>query len=384
VPRAVWGLGCVSLLMDVSSELIHALLPLYLVGSLGVPVAVVGVIEGLAEATATVTRLFSGALSDRIGKRKLLTVIGYGLSAASKPLFPLAASAWMVLAARCLDRVGKGIRDAPRDALIADITPVAVRGAAYGLRQALDSAGAFGGPLLAVLLMAAFADRIRVVLWWAVLPGLLSVLVLLFTVTEPAGLVARGRQGWAIHRDELASLGSRYWRVVGIGVLFTIARFSDAFLILRGQDAGLSLTLVPLVMVCMNIVYAGASAPAGRLSDRIGRRPVMLAGMLVLAASGLVLAFVPGLAGLFVGVALWGLQMALSQGLLAALVADTAPAELRGTGFGLFNLAAGIASLLASVIAGVLWQAVGPAATFAAGAAFAVIAAAALAMARVR
>ena len=382
MPRAVWGLGCVSLLMDVSSELIHALLPLYLVDSLGVPVAVVGVIEGLAEATASVTRVFSGTLSDRIGKRKLLAAIGYGLGAASKPLFPLAASAWMVLAARCLDRVGKGIRGAPRDALVADVTPVAVRGAAYGLRQALDSIGAFGGPLLAVLLMAAFADRIRVVLWWAVLPGVLSVLVLLFAVSEPAGLVARGRRGWAIHRDELALLGSRYWRVVGIGVLFTLARFSEAFLILRGQDAGLALTLVPLVMVCMNVVYAAAAVPAGRLSDRIGRRPVLLAGMLVLAASGFVLAFVPGLAGLFAGVALWGLQMALSQGLLAALVADTVPASLRGTGFGLFNLAAGIASLLASLIAGVLWQAVGPAATFAAGAAVAAIAAAALARVR--
>ena len=380
VPHGVWALGFVSLLMDVSSELIHALLPLLLVDSLGVGVATVGLMEGVAEATAAVTKVFSGALSDRIGKRKALAVLGYGLGALSKPVFPLAGSAAMILAARIADRFGKGIRGAPRDALVADITPPEVRGAAYGLRQALDSVGAFAGPLLAVLLMLAYAGRIRSVLWWAVVPAAASVAVVVLAVREPAGLVPGQRRGWPVRQCDLAALGGTYWAVVATGVLFTLARFSEAFLILDGQAAGLPLALVPLVMVGMNAAYAAAATPAGTLSDRLGRRSLLIAGMLVLAGADLVMAVVPGIVGVFAGAGLWGLHMALSQGLLAALVADTAPGELRGTAFGVFNLATGIALLLASAAAGALWQAFGPAATFTAGGVFAVVSAGALAL----
>lgn len=374
VPGAVWALGFVSLFMDIASELVHALLPLLLVDRLGVGVATVGLIEGIAEATGTTTKVFSGVVSDRIGRRKLLAVIGYGLGAMSKPLFPLAGSAGLVLAARFIDRVGKGIRGAPRDALIADVTPPAVRGAAYGLRQALDSVGAFAGPLLAVLLMAVFAERIRVALWWAVLPAAISVALVVFAVPEPAGRAPDGRRGAPIRREDLAGLGRGYWAVVGLGILFTMARFSEAFLILKGQAAGLPLTLVPLVMVGMNVVYAAASAPVGMLSDRLGRHGLLAGGMGVLALADLVLATAPGLGGLFSGTALWGLHMALSQGLLSALVADSAPEALRGTAFGVFNLATGGTLLLASVLAGVLWQVLGPDAPFAVGGAFALAA----------
>ncbi|HQT78651.1 MAG TPA: MFS transporter [Rhodopila sp.] len=372
VPRTVWALGFVSLFMDVSSELIHALLPLFLVDTLGVSMAAVGLIEGVAEATASITKVFSGVLSDRIGKRKLLAVIGYGLGAASKPVFPLAGSAAAVLAARFVDRVGKGIRGAPRDAMVADVTAPELRGTAYGLRQALDSVGAFAGPLLAVVLMAAYADRIRAVLWWAVVPAAISVLLIVFAVREPAG-TAPARRQVPLRRRDLKALGRDYWMVVGIGVLFTMARFSEAFLVLKGQASGLSLTLVPLVMVCMNAVYATAATPVGALSDRIGRRGLLAAGMVVLALADVVLATGPGLVWLFAGASLWGLHMALSQGLLSALVADAAAPNVRGTAFGVFNLVTGVMLLLASVVAGALWQAVGPATTFGAGAAFAVV-----------
>ncbi len=380
VPRSVWALGFVSLLMDVSSEMIHALLPLLLVDSLGVGVAALGVIEGIAEATASVTKVFSGAISDRLGRRKPLLVLGYALGAVSKPIFPLAGSGAVILAARVADRFGKGVRGAPRDALVADITPPEIRGAAYGLRQALDSIGAFAGPLLAVLLMLAYDGRIRGVLWWAVLPAVASVAVAALAVHEPTGLVRTEHRGWPVRGRELSGLGGAFWVVVAIGVLFTLARFSEAFLILAGQAAGLPLALVPLVMVCMNAAYATGAMPAGALSDRLGRRGILIAGMLVLAGADLVLAAGFGIAGLFAGAALWGLHMALSQGLLAALVADCAPGALRATAFGVFNLATGLALLLASVVAGVLWQALGPAATFAAGGAFAVAAAGTMAL----
>ncbi len=371
VPATVWALGFVSLFMDTSSELIHALLPLFLVDSLGVGVAAVGLIEGVAEATASVTKIFSGVLSDRIGKRKLLAAFGYSLSAASKPVFPLAASVGTVLAARFVDRVGKGIRGAPRDALIADVTPPDIRGTAYGLRQALDSVGAFAGPLFAVLLMAAYADRIRTVLWWAVVPAAVAVVLILFAIREPENVTPSSRRGWPIQREDLADLGHSYWAVVGTGVLFTMSRFSEAFLVLKGQASGLPLTLVPLVMVCMNVVYAAASTPIGALSDRLGRRSLLAIGMLVLAIADLVLAMTTGLGGLFFGAALWGLHMALSQGLLSALVADASPANLRATAFGLFNLVTGIVLLLASLLAGALWQISGPAVTFGVGGVFA-------------
>ncbi len=375
LPRTVVALGFVSLLMDTSSELIFSLLPVFLVSVLGASTVTVGLIEGIGEATAAITKIFSGTLSDRLGKRKLLAVLGYGLAAVSKPIFPLAGSAGAVLLARFVDRVGKGIRGAPRDALVADVTPANMRGAAYGLRQALDSAGAFLGPLLALVLMFAYADNFRAVFWWAVLPAALSVLIVVFWVHEPDGVKPDGRRGSPISRAELARLPRAYWLVVAIGVVFTLARFSEAFLVLRAQNAGLALALLPLAFVWMNAVYALLATPAGTLSDRIGRRGLLLVGLIVLIAADLFLGLGPGLVGVFIGIGLWGVHLAFSQGLLSALVADTAPADRRGTAFGVFNLVTGIVLLAASALAGALWEWIGPDATFLAGAVFTALAA---------
>ncbi len=375
LPRSIWALGFVSLFMDISSESIHSLLPLFLVGVLGASTTVVGVIEGVAEATAAIAKVFSGVLSDRIGRRKLLVVLGYGLSAVTKPIFPLAAGAGAVLAARFLDRIGKGVRDAPRDALMADITPEPVRGAAYGLRQALDTVGAIGGPLLAMALMLHYADDFRTVFWWAVVPAALGVALAMLGVEEPAVPRPRGEGGWPIRRESLARLSGAYWWVVGLGVVFSLARFSEAFLVLQAQAAGLAIGLVPLVMVFMNGIYAAIATPAGALSDRIGRRELLIAGLAVLVAADLSLALVPGIGGVFLGVGLWGASLGLSQGLLAALIGDTAPEDLRGTAFGIFNLLTGAALLLASTAAGALWARFGATVAFETGAVFAALAA---------
>ena len=370
VPATVWTLGFVSLLMDVSSELIHSLLPVFLTSVVGASAADVGLIEGIAEATAAVAKVFSGALSDRIGKRKLLVGLGYGLSAVTKPIFPLAGTAWEVLAARFVDRIGKGIRDAPRDALIADITPSAVRGAGYGIRQALDTVGAFVGPLSAVALMALYAGNFRAVFWWALLPASLAVLLIVVGVREPDGTRATARRGWPVRKEELKRMPAAFWVVIAIGVVFALARFSEAFLLLKAQAEGLAPALIPLVLVWMNLVYAITATPAGILSDKIGRVYVLLCGLGALLVADLALAFIPGLGGVVTGVGLWGLYLGFSQGSLSALVADTAPEDLRGTAFGLFNLVTGGALLAASVVAGWLWSEFGPTATFSAGAVF--------------
>ena len=370
VPRSVWALGFVSLLMDVSSELIHSLLPVFLVTVIGTSMAVVGLIEGVAEAAAAITKVFSGGLSDRVGKRKLLVGIGYGLAAVTKPVFPLASTAWEVLAARFVDRIGKGIRDAPRDALVADITPPAIRGASYGIRQALDTVGGFAGPLLAMALIALYANDFRAVFWWAVVPAALAVLLIIVGVREPDGVKGTARPGWPLHKEDLLRLSPAFWIVVAVGVMFTLARFSQAFLVLKAQAEGLPLALIPLVFVLMNLVYAATATPAGILSDRIGRVKLLSCGLGALFVADLTLAFVPGLGGVFMGVGLWGLHLGFSQGLLSALVADTAPEDLRGTAFGLFNLVSGGALLIASVLAGWLWQSFGATSTFLAGAVF--------------
>jgi MFS family permease len=374
VPTTVWTLGFVSLLMDVSSELIHSLLPVFLTSVVGASAVDVGLIEGIAEATAAIAKVFSGAFSDRIGKRKLLVGIGYGLSAVTKPIFPLASTAWEVLGARFIDRIGKGIRDAPRDALIADITPSAVRGAGYGIRQALDTVGAFVGPLSAVALMALYADNFRAVFWWALLPAALAVLLIVIGVREPDGTHASAQRGWPVRKEELKRMPAAFWMVIAIGVVFALARFSEAFLLLKAQAEGLALALIPLALVWMNVVYAVTATPAGILSDKIGRQNVLLCGLGALLAADLALAFIPGLGGVVIGVGLWGLSLGFSQGLLSALVADTAPEDLRGTAFGLFNLVTGGALLAASVVAGWLWSDFGPTATFTAGAVFSALA----------
>jgi MFS family permease len=368
VPAGVWVLGFVSLLMDTSSEMIHGLLPVYLTTALGASALTVGAIEGVAESTALITRIFSGALSDWLGKRKLLTLIGYGLGAATKPVFPLASSVGWLVVARFLDRIGKGVRGAPRDALVADIAPPELRGASFGLRQALDTVGAFLGPGLAILLMIASHNNFRLVFWWAVLPAVLCVALLAVAVREPPRTARTERVRFPLAPAELKRLGRRFWLVTAVAAVFSLARFSEAFLILRARSFGLDAGFAPGVLVVMNVVYALSAYPAGALSDRIGRRGVFLAGVGLLIAADLALALTPSLVGVAAGLALWGLHMGFTQGLLAALVADTAPADLRGTGYGALNLVIGLATLAASVVAGALWDAAGPPATFLAGA----------------
>ncbi len=379
MPRGVWVLGFVSLLMDVSSEMIHALLPLYLTVTLGASAVAVGLIEGVAEATALIVKVVSGTLSDRWRNRKGLTAFGYGLAAFSKPLFAIATGPMLVFAARFLDRIGKGIRGAPRDALIADLTPKEIRGAAFGLRQSLDTVGAFAGPLLAMALMLAWNDDFRAVFWVAVVPAILSFLLVAFAVKEPRDrppIPAKGKRGLSPVLLSWRTLGKPFWAVTIAGVAMTLARFSEAFLILRAADLHVEIAFTPLVLVVMNVVYALAAFPVGRLADRVSPRLLLLVGIVFLVAADIVLALATSVAMLGLGVVLWGLHMGFTQGLLSTMVAHAAPAHLRGTAFGVFNLASGVAMLVASALAGVLWQYVGPAATFWAGAALAAAAAA--------
>ena len=368
IPGGVWALGFVSLLMDVSSEMIHSLLPIFLVAELGVGALAVGLIEGVAEATASITRVFSGALSDRLGKRKLLALAGYGLAALTKPVFPLAATAGWVFFARFTDRIGKGIRGAPRDALVGDLTPPALRGAAYGLRQTLDTVGALAGPMLAILLMVAFAGDMRAVFWVAAIPAFAAVLVLLLAVRDPPLNPDRAIRRNPLRMEAMRKLGRSYWILVLVAGFLMLPRFSEAFLLLRGGEGALTLAFVPLVLVAMNAAYSLTAYPAGRLSDRVGRRGLLAGGYLVLLLADVVLALAGGPATVLGGAVLWGVHMGMTQGILAALVADTAPAEARGTAFGVFHMVGGLCLLLASLIAGALWQAIGPAATFGAGA----------------
>lgn len=373
IPRAIWAIGIVSLLMDVSSESIHSLLPLFMVNSLGVSVLAVGFLDGAAEATSNIVKVFSGTISDYFRKRKLLAVFGYSLSAFSKPLFPLATSVTHVVTARMFDRIGKGIRGAPRDAMMADISPPHLLGASFGLRQSLDTVGAFIGPLLAVALMTATHGNFRTVFWVAVIPAVLAVLLLGFGVKETGSGTSKEKHT-PLRRSDLRRFSGRYWWIVAIGGIFTLARFSEAFLVLRAQTIGMTASAVPMVMVVMNIAYALSAYPAGVLADRMSQRSLLGSGLLVLIAADLALATASGAGWLFCGVALWGLHMGLTQGLFSAMVAGCAPSELRGTAFGVFNLVSGIALLPASGIAGLLWVWLGPSATFICGGGFAALA----------
>jgi MFS family permease len=373
IPSGVWALGFVSLLMDVSSEMIHSLLPLFMVTVLGTGAIAVGIVEGFAESIALVVKVFSGALSDYLGRRKPLALFGYALGALTKPLFAMASGLGLVVAARLLDRVGKGLRGAPRDALVADITPPALRGAAFGLRQALDTVGAFLGPLLAVALMLLWADDFRAVFWVAVVPGLMAVVLLQLGVREPVS--NRAHKGVnPITSKNLVRLSRAYWWVVGIGAVFTLARFSEAFLILRAQKSGIPLAFAPLVMVAMNLVYAVTAYPFGKLADHLSHGKLLGCGLLVLIVADIVLAVAEHWSLVVTGVGLWGMHMGMTQGLLAVMVADHAPENLRGTAYGFFNLACGVAMLVASVLAGLLWDQLGPSFTFWAGAVFCMVA----------
>ncbi len=374
LPTVVWALGGVSLLMDMSSEMIHGLLPVFLVAVLGASAAAVGLIEGIAEATASITKLVSGALSDRLGRRKQLALLGYGLAAATKPLFALAVTPLWVLAARFVDRVGKGIRGAPRDALIADLTPAAQRGAAYGLRQSLDTIGAVAGPLIAALLMTASGDDYRLVFWIAVVPALASVVLLAVGVREPPPLAAPPER---LPPDiaEIRRVGTRFWLVIALTAALALARYSEAFLLLRAGGLGLAAAATPLVLVAMNVVYALSAYPVGRLSDRLGQRFVLVAvGAAIYVVANLVLAFAETVAAAFFGAALWGLHLGLTQGLLAGLVADTVPPGRRGAAFGVFHFTTGVALLPANLAAGLAWDAFGPQAPFLLAAALVAIA----------
>ena len=373
MPSAIWILGFVSLLMDVSSEMIHSLLPLFMVTTLGTGTIAVGIVEGLAESLALIVKIFSGTLSDYLGKRKGLALGGYAIGALTKPLFAWAPDIGTLLTARLLDRLGKGIRGAPRDALVADIAPPQLRGAAFGLRQSLDTVGAFLGPLLATGLMLLWADNFRAVFWVAVIPGLMAVALLFFGIREPSSSPS-SRRANPINRENLSRLSPAFWWVVGIGSVFTLARFSEAFLVLRAQQGGIPLALIPLVMVAMNVVYSASAYPFGKLSDRVGHGPLLVYGLAVLLGADLVLAAGDHWSVVLGGVALWGIHMGMTQGLLATMVADRAPSDLRGTAYGCFNLACGLAMLTASTLAGYLWDRLGAAFTFYAGACFCLLA----------
>ncbi len=373
IPSGVWVLGFVSLLMDVSSEMIHSLLPLFMVTTLGTSAFAVGVLEGLAESTALIVKVFSGVLSDYLGKRKALALFGYGLGALTKPLFAIAPNIGVVLTARLLDRFGKGVRGAPRDALVADITPPAIRGAAFGLRQSLDTIGAFLGPLLAVGLMLLWDDDFRAVFWVAVIPGLMAVTLLWFGLKEPEQKQS-GKRVNPISRENLQRLGASYWWIVGIGSIFSLARFSEAFLVLRAQQFGIPVALVPLVMVLMNVIYASTAYPFGKLADNMSHAKLLAIGLFMLMAADWVLAQNGHWIILLIGILFWGIHMGMTQGLLATMVADTAPADLRGPAYGFFNLMSGISMLAASMLAGLLWDNLGAASTFYAGIGFCILA----------
>jgi len=383
LPRGVVTLGLVSLFMDTSSELIHSLLPVFLVTVLGTSTIMLGFIEGVAEATAAITRVFAGAISDWLGRRKPLVLLGYGIAALSKPLFPLAGGAGMVFTARLVDRLGKGIRGAPRDALIADITPAGLRGAAYGLRQSMDTVGAFAGPALALLLMAITGDDFRQVFWVAVLPAIIAVIIIIVWVKEPETTPHEQVRRLPLTKAAMLRLPRRYWWVLAFALVLTLARFSEAFLLLRAEQVGLAIGQVPLIMIVMNLCYAASAYPFGRWGDTVPRRRLLGLGIAFLIAADVTLALAGNPLMVAAGAVLWGLHMGATQGLLVAIVADAAPADLRGTAFGLFHLSQGLALLAASVIAGGLWAWLGAAGTFYAGSVFAAIALLGLSLAAV-
>lgn len=382
LPRSVIALGFVSMFMDISSEMTHSLLPVFMVSVLGISALSVGIIEGIAEATASITKIFSGVVSDWIGKRKPLVLLGYGMAAFTKPLFPLAQGIGAILTARLIDRIGKGIRGAPRDALITDLAPQNMHGAAFGLRQSMDTVGAFIGPAIAMALMFYSFNNYRLVFWLAVIPAFIAVACIVFGVEEPEKKSDGKKKTFPIQKRELVKLPKSFWIVVAFASAFTLARFSEAFLLLRADNLGLDAWLTPAILITMNIVYAASAYPVGNLSDRIGKSGLLAGGIAMLVIADLTLALGTNLYWTFAGTAIWGLHMGMTQGLLSALVADVAPTDLRGTAFGIFHLLTGITLLIASTLAGWLWTAYGPTETFLAGAVFAGISLAGFAMMR--
>ena len=378
LPRTVWVLGFVSLFMDLSSEIYHSLLPAFVTIMLGLPATALGAVDGVAEATANFAKLFSGRLSDRSQRRKPWVMGGYGLAALSKPLFPLASNLVTLIAARFADRIGKGLRGSPRDAMIADETPPEIRGRAFGLRQALDTAGALLAPLIAIGLMAWFANDIRKVFWIAIIPAALSFLLTWLALREPERHSSSAKK--APFFSGFRELDSDTKRLIAVGFLFTLARFSEGFLILKGIEIGLSEAMSPLTLALFNLAYVALAYPAGSLSDRMSPKTILLVGIGMLVAGNIVLAETSSFVGLVVGVALWGAHMALTQGIFSRMIADSAPERLRATSFGAFWFVSGIAALLASLAAGLLWDRQGSSATFLTSAAVAAAAGAMLSL----
>ena len=375
LPRNVWVLGFISLFMDLSSEIYHALLPAFVTILLGLPATALGAIDGIAEATANFAKLFSGRLSDRSLRRKPWVMAGYGLGALSKPLFPLATGVLTLMIARFADRIGKGIRGAPRDAMLADEAPPQIRGRAFGLRQALDTAGALIAPLAAIGLMAWLASDIRAVYWIAIIPAAISFLLAWLTLREPEHHSTPLKKSPFFAGFKQLDMPTK--RLLQVGFLFALARFSESFLILKGIDVGLSEAMSPLTLAVFNLAYVMLAYPAGALSDRMSPRAILMAGIGLLIAGDLVLAESANFAGLLLGTILWGAHMALTQGIFARMIADSAPENLRATSFGAFYFVTGFGALLASLGAGWLWDRQGASATFIASA---LVAAVALAM----
>lgn len=373
IPKTVWALGFVSLFMDFSSELVHSLLPIFLVSSLGVSMVGVGIIEGIAEATAHIVKIFSGAISDYIGKRKVLLLLGYGLASLTKPLFPLAQNIETVFFARFTDRIGKGIRGAPRDALVADVAPKEIRGACFGLRQSMDTIGAILGPIAAIFLMLVFSNDVRLVLWFAVIPAIAAMLIIVFKVKEPKKEEKEHDFKIPINFSIIKNFSKQFWFVVILGAMFMLARFSEAFLILKASEVGFEAAWVPLVMVVMALTYTIFAYPIGKLSDRIKREYMLIVGLIILILADFTLANAKSYILVLIGTAIWGIHMGFTQGVLATLIADYSPKEYNGTAFGIFNFVSGISMLIASIIAGVVWQEFGSYMTFYAGGIFGLI-----------
>ncbi|MFZ5862617.1 MAG: MFS transporter [Nitrospirota bacterium] len=375
LPRTVVMLGVVSLLTDASSEMIYPLLPLFLATTLGAGAAFIGLIEGVAESTASLLKFASGWWSDRLGKRKALVVAGYTVSACARPLVALAGAGWHVLAIRFTDRVGKGLRSAPRDALLAASTPPGSWGNAFGFHRAMDHTGAIIGPLIAMALLAWGLTDLRVLFALAAIPGLLAVAVLVFAVRDDT-TVARSVPAAQPIRLSLAPFSPRFKTVLAVITLFTLGNSSDAFLLLKAHAVGINAAWIPLLWILLHITKAASSTPAGALSDRIGRPRLILAGWMTYAAVYAGFGVADSAWQVWVLFAVYGLFFGLTEGVEKAYVADLAPAEHRGTAYGLYHAAVGMAALPASLLMGLVWEHVSPVAAFGLGAGLALLASA--------
>ncbi len=371
IPRTVWVLGFVSLLMDISSEMIHALLPLFMAGTLGASAIWIGLVEGIGEGTALIAKVFSGVVADRFGHKKRLVFAGYFLGVISKPVFALAGSMPVVLAARFFDRIGKGLRGAPRDAIVADVTDESIRGAAYGLRQSLDAAGAFVGPLLATLLLLLWTEDLRSIFWIALIPGAACLALILFGVEDNVTpTVNTKRIAW---KDLKSVMTPAFVQLVILGTLFSLARFSNAFIVLRAAAIGIEHAWIPMAVVLMNITFSLSSYPFGKLADKLNPMKLLALGMVLLALANLLFAYAENYRILAAGIVLFGMHLGATQGIFSTIISEIAPSEVRATAFGIFNFFSGLALLASGLVAGSLWEYMGAQYCFGGGVVFALI-----------